>query len=298
MSLQLGPNFWVKWFIAQDWYALMHQVAIRKGASKFGQSYIDNLVMIYSKYIKNGEVPARSIISKILETMKEAQPSSAKENDLIATLGSLHRCFSGVPFTAFRVAINMNSCGSRSSPLFSQELISLESNYEFVRDFIKKKFTKSADIEIWLSRLEILNNFVPNLEGNSYFYANESRDLTRKRFESLPKFDALIYKWALELEGVNVESIFRDESNFDGLLEIDIENRIGIIPLPSKLDDATSVQLDASARVDNESILKSDTDLKSADAIKSESDVNFDDSDFDTEIKDTKVVKKSKSKKK
>ena len=41
--------------------------------------------------------------------------------------------------------------------------------------------------------------------------------------------DAVVYKWALELEGVDVESIFRDTSNVNGDLDIDTKTRIGVV---------------------------------------------------------------------
>ena len=237
--LNVAIKFLVKWLIAQDWYAFQYHVVLAKGSSKFGFRYINNLSKTYTKYVTEGENPARKDVTEFIQGIYEARGS---ENDAaIVNLAELSIAVDCAPLTPFRAAIN-----SSASPLANALRVPFNSNcshsdslLHFVSGYIRDNF-KGPESIIWQARLEILTKFAATEDGR-FRYVNESRSLTRQRLNVLPNLDASVYRWALELEGVDVESIFRDTSIFDGPLEID--SKIQSIVIPSFIETTEAFEI-------------------------------------------------------
>jgi len=228
--LNVATKFLVKWLISQDWYAFQYHVVRVKGIANFGLSYLGNLDKIYAKYVIEGENPARLNVIEYMQGINEARGSNDVE--AVCNMAQLSIFIDMIPLTPFREAINTSE--SPLATVLGSSFQAGEKHSKLLLDFVSKYIQKhfsGVESLIWQARLEILSQFAAD-EGESgrYYYANENRTFTRHRLNVLSKLDALIYKWALELEGVDVESIFRDTSNVDGPLDIDFKTRVGVVP--------------------------------------------------------------------
>jgi hypothetical protein len=226
--LEMALVFITKWLIAQDWYALVYHMAISKGTESLGPVITSRLVKIYPKYLTEGEFFGRRDLSEWLQVAEQGRTIEGKDDskdDLIYALAGLSVAVDTAPLTPYREMINQSTSSVAdllampfSSPSHSPSLLL------FVKSLIMKYF-KSDDKSVWLNRLEILSQFSPETGGLRNDPGCSS--LIRTRLSTLPTFDALIYKWALEFEGVCVESIFRNVQKED--LEIDPKARVAVL---------------------------------------------------------------------
>lgn len=223
--LELALIFVVKWLIAQDWYAFIYHVAIGKGAETIGANMITRLKEIYPKYLSEGELPGRNDMRDWLQGVDEGRTiENSKDEGVVFKLAGLSVAVDAAPLTPFREIVNQSD--SNVSALLAKPFTQSAHSptlLAFVQSVIQEHF-KPNDKMIWASRLEILSQF--SVETGKLRNDQDSAALTRFRLRTLPNFDALIYKWALELEGVCVESIFRD----DGKTMLEIDSSKGIVP--------------------------------------------------------------------
>ena len=222
VSLSVAQVFLTKWIISQDWNAFVYHVIKGRGASVFGSLFIQRLDEIYAKYVIEGEIPGRREILSFFETMEGARGS--QDGNLVASLAGLSVAIDSAPLSLFRESIN-----SSESPL-SSELASCFETAKYsltlvhhVAHVIREHFPP-IDRNIWFVRLEILNEFSKDGFVNSL----NASALCKANLSLLSRTDAVIYKWALELEGVDVERIFGDTS--DGPVSISMKDRIGVVP--------------------------------------------------------------------
>ena len=225
--LDLALVFVTKWLIAQDWYVFVYHVAISKGVEVFGVNMIKRLEEVYPKYLNEGELAGRKDLAEWLKTVDEGRCGKSDSGDITFELNYLSVAIDIVPLTPFREIANQNR--STVSELLAKPFSCSKhspSLLENVKSLIKNRF-KPVDQTIWTARLEILSQF--SVETGKLMNEPGSAASTRHRLKTLSKFDAVIYKWALELEGVCVESIFRD-ATFDNLQLS--SNSAGVIKRP------------------------------------------------------------------
>ena len=249
LLLNVALKFLIKWLIAQDWYAFQFHVVYHMGPSKFGHNYITNLGQMYAKYAIEGEIPARKAIWTYLRNIDSAR--GAENKSIVDSLLGLSVAVKVYPWSPFRAGVNVS--GSPYANLLALPFETSGVHYplinNFIIEYIRDNF-KGDEALIWQARVEILSNFAAD-ETGLVRYANEPRNVTRQRFNALKNLDACVYRWALESEGVDVESIFRDESNVNGNLFIESKNRPSIIP---PIAIATMVKSAGSTRSDSASM--------------------------------------------
>lgn len=217
--LELALVFITKWLIAQDWYAFVYHMAISKGSEYFGPAMIRRLTEIYPKYLAEGELPGRKNLVEWLNVAEYGRTIEGKDSkdELMSALAGLSVGVDAAPLTPFREIVNQSS--STVAELLAEPFYSTSHSpnlLRYVQSVVMKHF-KPNDKLVWLNRLDILSEFSVATGGMEHYPGSSA--VIRTRLQTLPTFDALIYKWSLEFEGVCVESLFRDTNRSD--LEID-----------------------------------------------------------------------------